>query len=65
MIDFRRVKMRNNLCQCLGIRNLIHIAENDDILRLTVSHRPYQLIFLKFIPFMSRYVHRGIFYRHI
>ena len=65
MIDFGRIEMSDYFHERLGIRYFIHIAENNDIFRPAVPHRPYQLVFLKLVPLMGRHVHRGIFHRHI
>ena len=66
MIYFRNVKMRQNLLQRPRIRNLIHITENDNIVRFASSHAADQLILLKLVPLMSRHAAHGrIVHRHI
>ena len=60
MINLIRIKSLYKLVQYNRIRNLIHIAQNEDILIRSIGKRLCQRILLKFVPFM-----RGNFLRRI
>ena len=66
MIYFRVIKAGYHIHKHFGVRNLIDIAENNDIIRFAILHGADQLILLELVTLMRGHAaHRGIVYRHI
>ncbi len=66
MIDLMRIKFPQDFLQRLRFRNLVHIAEDHDIVRPAGLQAADQLVLLEFIPLVSRHAAHGrIIHRNI